>query len=153
MKLSDYFDQSLIISDLDCADKDTVLKKFAACVHQRFPELEAEEIYHILKEREDLGSTGIGEGIAIPHGKMKNLSTIIAAFARSKDGVPFDSIDEQPVKFFFLLLAAENSASLHLKALAKISRMLKNTSFRDQLAMAEGASGIYQVISAEDERL
>ncbi len=152
MKIVDYLDESLIIADLDCDDKDTVLRKFAQLVNQRFPHLSVEEVYQVLQEREELGSTGIGEGIAIPHGKLNKLDTIIAAFARSRSGVNFDAIDDQPVHFFFLLLAPENSAGLHLKALAKISRMLKNQSFRQQLETATDEKTLFQVISTEDDR-
>ncbi|MBW1645038.1 MAG: PTS sugar transporter subunit IIA [Deltaproteobacteria bacterium] len=152
MKIVDYLDESLVISDLDCDDKDEVLRQFARLVNRRFPELDEDEVYEVLQEREELGSTGIGEGIAIPHGKLKNLETIIAAFARSRRGIDFDAIDGQPVYFFFLLLAPENSAGLHLKALAKISRMLKSKEFREELANAEDEKALFQVISTEDDR-
>jgi len=153
MKIVDYLDESLIISDLDCDDKDSVLKKLADLIHQRFPNLSEVEVYNVLQEREELGSTGIGEGIAIPHGKIKKLDTIVAAFARSRKGVNFDAIDDQPVYFFFLLLAPENSAGLHLKALAKISRMLKSQHFREQLTAAKDEKELFEIIKADDDRL
>ena len=153
MKISDYLNESLIISNLDCTDKDTVLKKFSECVSQHFPKITANEVFTILKEREDLGSTGIGNGIAIPHGKTKKIDTLIAAFARSPEGISFDAIDDQPVKFFFLLLAPEDSAGLHLKALAKISRMLKDQEFRERLAAAGDAAELFQVIQEKDEQV
>ena len=153
MKIVDYLDESLIISDLACSDKNTVLRKFADCVSQQFPEIPADEVFTILKEREDLGSTGIGGGIAIPHGKTKKIDTLIAAFARSHEGISFDAIDDQPVKLFFLLLAPEDSAGLHLKALAKISRMLKDPKFREQLTDAKDATELFQAIREEDDQL
>lgn len=153
MKIVDYLDESLIISDLACSDKNAVLKKFADCVSQQFPKIPADEVFTILKEREDLGSTGIGGGIAIPHGKTKKIDTLIAAFARSLEGISFDAIDEQPVKLFFLLLAPEDSAGLHLKALAKISRMLKDPKFREQLTDAKDAAELFQVIREEDDQV
>ncbi len=153
MKIVDYLDESLIISDLACSDKETVLKKFSDCVSKKFSRISAEEVFTILKEREDLGSTGIGGGIAIPHGKTKKIDTLIAAFARSREGIAFDAIDDQPVKFFFLLLAPEDSAGLHLKALAKISRMLKDPEFRQQLDKAEDTAQLFQVIQEKDDQV
>ena len=153
MKIADYINESLIISDLACSDKNTVLKKFSDCVSQQFPKIPVDEVFTILKEREDLGSTGIGDGIAIPHGKTKKIDTLIAAFARSHEGIPFDAIDDKPVKFFFLLLAPEDSAGLHLKALAKISRMLKDPEFQERLAEAKDAAELFQVIQNKDDQV
>ncbi|MEA3241313.1 MAG: PTS sugar transporter subunit IIA [Pseudomonadota bacterium] len=152
MKITDYLNESLIISDLDGADKNTVLKKFSDCVSQQFPKIPADEVFTILKEREDLGSTGIGDSIAIPHGKTKKTETLIVAFAHSHEGISFDAIDDQPVKFFFLLLAPEDSAGLHLKALAKISRMLKDQEFRKRLAEAKDATELFQLIQEKDDQ-
>ncbi len=153
MKIADYLSKFLIISDLGCSDKNMVLKKFADCVSQQFPKIPADEVFTILKEREDLGSTGIGGNIAIPHGKTKKIDTLIAAFARSHEGIPFDAIDDKPVKFFFLLLAPEDSAGLHLKALAKISRMLKDPEFQERLAEAKDAAELFQVIQNKDDQV
>ncbi|NIA19411.1 MAG: PTS transporter subunit EIIA [Xanthomonadaceae bacterium] len=153
MKIADYLSESLIISDLACSDKNTVLKKLSDCVSQQFSKITADEVFTILKEREDLGSTGIGGGIAIPHGKTKKIDTLIAAFARSHKGISFDAIDDQPVKFFFLLLAPEDSAGLHLKALAKISRMLKDPKFRERLADAKDAAELFQAIQEKDDQV
>jgi len=153
MKITDYLDESLIISDLAGSDKTMILKKLSECVSQKFPKISADEVFTVLKEREDLGSTGIGGGIAIPHGKTKKIDTLIAAFARSHEGIPFDAIDNQPVKLFFLLLAPEDSAGLHLKALAKISRMLKDPNFRQQLTDAKDAAELFQVIQEKDDQV
>jgi PTS system nitrogen regulatory IIA component len=153
MKIADYLSESLIINDLACADKNTVLKKFSDCVSQKFPKIPVDEVFTILKDREDLGSTGIGDGIAIPHGKTKKIDTLIVAFARSHEGISFDAIDDQPVKFFFLLLAPEDSAGLHLKALAKISRMLKDPGFRERLAGAKDATELFQLIQEKDDQV
>jgi PTS system nitrogen regulatory IIA component len=103
-------------------------------------------------EREKLGSTGIGSGVAIPHGKIANLDHIVAAFGRSKAGIDFDSQDGEPTYLFFVLVAPENTAGLHLKALAKLSRLLKDSNFRDRLMKVPDAKAIYQIISEEDEK-
>jgi nitrogen PTS system EIIA component len=104
-------------------------------------------------ERERLGSTGIGDNVAIPHGKLANLSGLKVAFGRSLKGVDFESTDGKLTHLFFLLLAPINSAGLHLKALAKISRLLMNATFRESLMQAGHSQEIYQLLSAKDEEL
>jgi PTS system nitrogen regulatory IIA component len=105
----------------------------------------------VLIERERLGSTGIGDGIAIPHGKMENLDQLLLAFGRSKSGVEFDSLDGKPAYLFFLVVAPDKSAGIHLKALARISRLLKSGAVRKDLMEAKGAPEIFEVIKAQDE--
>jgi PTS system nitrogen regulatory IIA component len=105
----------------------------------------------VLLDREKLGSTGIGDGIAIPHGKLKGLDSLVIAFGRSHDGIDFDSIDGKPVHIFFLLMAPESSTGQHLKALAKISRMLKDPAFRSNLMSAKSTEELYRNISDKDE--
>jgi PTS system nitrogen regulatory IIA component len=107
----------------------------------------------VLLEREKLGSTGIGDGIAIPHGKLAGLDNLIISFGRSREGVGFDSLDGNPVYIFFLLMAPENSAGQHLKALAKISRMLKDRDFRKGLTEAESSEEMYNLIIEKDKTL
>ena len=104
----------------------------------------------VLLDRERLGSTGIGDNIAIPHGKLAQLSRLMLCFGRSIKGVDFDSMDGKPSHLFFMLLAPVNSAGLHLKALAKISRMLMSQPFRDHLLKAEGTEEIYRLIAERD---
>ncbi len=105
----------------------------------------------VLQQREKLGSTGIGDGVAIPHGKVSDLQDLVVAFGRSKKGVDFDAIDGKPVYLFFLLLAPENSTGQHLKALAKISKMLKTPNFRKKLIDAKTKSDLYKAIVEQDE--
>jgi PTS system nitrogen regulatory IIA component len=105
----------------------------------------------VLIERERLGSTGIGDGIAIPHGKLANLDELLLSFGRSVSGVDFDSLDGKPAHLFFLVVAPENSAGTHLKALARISRLLKSNVVRRELMEAKDAGGIYRIIEAQDE--
>ena len=104
----------------------------------------------VLLDRERLGNTGIGDNIAIPHGKLPQLSRLMLCFGRSLKGVDFDSMDGKPSHLFFMLLAPVNSAGLHLKALAKISRMLMSQPFRDNLMQAKGAEEIYRLIAERD---
>ena len=105
----------------------------------------------VLQQREKLGSTGIGDGVAIPHGKVSDIQDLVVAFGRSKKGIDFDAIDGKPVYLFFLLLAPENSTGQHLKALAKISKMLKTPNFRKKLIDAKTKSDLYKAIVEQDE--
>ena len=106
----------------------------------------------MLAERERLGSTAIGDGIAIPHGKLAGVNSIIGVFGRHQRGVDFDSLDGGPTYLFFLLVAPEDSASLHLKALARVSRLMKDPAFRERLSSAPDAAEIFRLIKEEDAR-
>jgi len=113
--------------------------------------LDSGEMLDILLDRERLGSTGIGEGVAIPHGKMVGLKEMVISFGRSREGIDFEAMDGKPVHLFFLLMAPENSAGLHLKVLAKISRMLKDPVFRKKLVAAKLSGDLFAVISEKDD--
>jgi PTS system, fructose subfamily, IIA component len=113
--------------------------------------LDCAKVIEVLQQREKLGSTGIGDGLAIPHGKISSLNEIVVAFGRSKKGVDFDSLDGKPVHIFFLLLAPENSVGQHLKALARISKMLKTANFRKKLIETELKSDLYKLIIEQNE--
>lgn len=113
--------------------------------------LDSANVVEVLQQREKLGSTGIGDGLAIPHGKISSLDEIVVAFGRSKKGVHFDSLDGKPVHICFLLLAPENSVGQHLKALARISKMLKIASFRQKLIHTELKSDLYKLIIEQNE--
>ena len=113
--------------------------------------LDPAKVIEVLQQREILGSTGIGDGLAIPHGKISTLDEIVVAFGRSKKGVDFDSLDGKPVHIFFLLLAPENSVGQHLKALAKISKMLKKANFRQKLIETESKRDLYKLIIEQNE--
>ncbi|HUV60075.1 MAG TPA: PTS sugar transporter subunit IIA [Desulfatiglandales bacterium] len=153
MKLSEVFTPQLIISNLKAHDKKGVLEELSQVITEQNPSLNKRSLLQVLLERERLGSTGIGDGIALPHGKLAELSNLLISFGRSINGLDFDSIDEQPVYLFFLLLAPENSAGMHLTALAKISRMLKDATFRQRLMGAKSRKEIYKVIMDMDEEL
>lgn len=153
MKITDYLTPELVIAEFEESTKEEALKRLAAGVTNKvFPELSEEKILTVLRDREALGSTGIGGGIAIPHGKMAELEKIIVLFARSRGGIEFAAVDGQPVHLFFLLLAPENSAGIHLKTLAQISRMLKNRDFCDKLLEASDGLSLFDMIKLEDER-
>jgi PTS system nitrogen regulatory IIA component len=153
MRLSEILKPECIIPDLKAHDKKGVLEELAQVITECEPSLSKGALLQVLLERERLGSTGIGDGIALPHGKLKELDHLCISFGRSVGGLDFDSIDEKPVYVFFLLLAPENSAGVHLKALAKISRMLKDGDFRRRLMNVKSGQEIYNMVIDKDEEL
>lgn len=152
MKLTDILDESSIVADLQASTKTEALELLVDAMTRNSQSLDKQEILRVLLEREELGSTGIGDGIAIPHGKSPELEHIISGFGLSKHGIDFDSLDGKPAHLFFLLVAPENSVGTHLKMLARISRMLKNVEFRNKLLEANSQHEIYQIISEEDAK-
>lgn len=150
MKIIDLLDPNCILPNLQAANKRGVLEELAAALVSGHKEVILQTVVEVLLERERLGSTGIGDNIAIPHGKLPQLSQMLLAFGRSVKGVEFDSMDGKPSHLFFLLLAPVNSSGLHLKALAKISRMLMSQVFRESLMGSTGAEEILRLISEKD---
>ena len=151
MRLIDILDETSIVADLQASDKIEALEILVEAM-TRSNEINKQDILNVLLEREELGSTGIGDGIAIPHGKSPEITQIISGFGLSKQGIEFDSLDGKPAHLFFLLVAPENSPGTHLKVLARISRMLKNVNFREKLLEANSQHEIYQIISEEDSK-
>ena len=151
MKIAEFLREDLILPDLQATDKAGVLRELCAPL-ARAHGLEAGRLTEVLLEREKLGSTGVGEGVAIPHGKLPGLKQVVAAFGRSLEGVDFQSLDGKPTHLFFLLAAPEDSAGAHLKALARISRLLKDDAFRARLMKAADAHELYAAIRDEDAR-
>ncbi len=150
MNVSEILDKHLLIPNLQSKNKKGVLKELAEVLVNQGKLQDLEHVVEVLLDREKLGSTGIGDGIAIPHGKIRDLRQVVASFGRSREGVDFESIDQKPTHLFFLLVAPENSAGAHLKALARISRLLKDPNFRRRLMEAEGAEELFEIISEED---
>ncbi len=151
MKLTDILLEEHIIPDLQARGKQAVMMELCQALTRQRPDLSPERLMEVLQERERLGSTGIGDGIAIPHGKLPNLDDLQLAFGRSLAGVDFDSLDGKPAHLFFLVVAPENSAGVHLKALARISRLLKSHVVRRDLLQAKDAREIFGIIQAQDE--
>jgi PTS system nitrogen regulatory IIA component len=152
MRILDLVPPGAVVDGLRSETKEGVLRELSEVVCRLLPSLSPDRLASILMEREALGSTGIGEGVAIPHGKVPGIDRLVAAFGRSPEGVQFASLDGKPARLFFLVVAPENSAGMHLKALARISRLLKDERFRRKLLAAEGADGLVQVLREEDER-
>jgi PTS system nitrogen regulatory IIA component len=152
MKISNILVQEAVILDLESKDKDGALVEMANILAATEPSLDSGKLVNVLRERESLQSTGMGEGVAIPHGRIANLNQLMVAFARSRKGVDFDSIDGQPTHLFFVLVVPESSGGQHLKALARISRFLRDETFRESLLEAETREEIVQAIQTEDAR-
>ncbi len=152
MKISDILVREASILDLKSTNKDDLLAEMASALAAVEPALDAKTLLDVLREREALQSTGIGEGVAIPHGKVQGLDRLIATFARSTAGVDFDSIDGQPTRLLFLLIVPEQSGGQHLKALARISRFFRDASFREKLLAASELEEIFRAIEEEDAK-
>jgi len=150
MKIIDLLSLQGVLQNLQATSKRGVLEELAGTLVPGPEGLNLQTVIEVLLERERLGSTGIGDNIAIPHGKLPQLTQLLLAFGRSIKGVDFDSIDGKPSNLFFMLLAPVNSAGLHLKVLAKISRMLMSQTFRDNLMKAAGAEEIFRLIGERD---
>lgn len=152
MKILDILAPNAIIPAMRAMTKSEALQELAALLSGLHPEIDRARLVQVLLDREALGSTAIGEGIAIPHGKMPGVTNVMAAFGRSPNGLPFDSLDGNPTRLFFLLVAPEDSAGIHLKALARVSRLLKDKSFRDRLAGGGTQEQLFAIIKEEDEK-
>ena len=153
MKISELINDRLIIPKFTGKSKKQVLEELAKHLALNKKNIGPDELLRVLIEREKLGSTGIGDGVAIPHGKLNGLENIILVFGKSNEGIDFDSIDGKPVNLIFLLVAPSNSAGVHLKALARLSRLLKDKNFRQELIDASDAQSLYNIIANKDEKV
>lgn len=151
MKLTELLTFEKIIPNLSSGDKVGALKELVQSLSQSQEGLNTEGILKVILEREKLGSTGTGNGVAIPHGKVDFINELLLCFGRSEKGIEFDSIDGKPAHLFFLLIAPEDSIGVHLAALAKISNLLDNETTRQQLLQTEDAKKIFEIIQAFDK--
>ena len=152
MKIVEFVREELILPDLRSTAKLDIIAELAQHLASHHEGVDKTALTHVLVEREKLASTAIGEGVAIPHGKLDAVGKLVACVGRARAGVDFDSIDGQPTYIFFVLVAPENSTGIHLKALARISRLFKDPEFRTRLMQAKDAPEIYRVIADEDAK-
>jgi PTS system nitrogen regulatory IIA component len=152
MKVTDILDKGSVLGEIASRDKKGVLEELVSVLVEDGKLKEKEKPLQVLLEREKLGSTGIGDGVALPHGKLNGIGGVICSFGRSRKGVDFGAIDHKPSHLFFLLLAPEDSAGEHLQALARLSRLLKDIQFRKRLIDARTADDLYAIIAEEDDR-
>jgi PTS system nitrogen regulatory IIA component len=152
MKIMDFVREDLILPDLKAHQKLPVLTELASHLATQVPGIDRGALVRVLVERERLASTAIGDGVAIPHGKFDAIGQLTACVGRAREGVDFESMDGRPTYIFFVLVAPQNSTGAHLKALARISRLFKDPSFRTRLMAAQDAAELYRVIAEEDAK-
>jgi len=153
MELAEYIDENSVL-ELSSTDKESVLKELVEALVKNGKINDPEAALSALVEREALGSTGVGEQVAIPHAKMKELDDVNILIGISRNGISFDSSDGADVKLFFLLLAPEKQMNLHLKTLARISRLVKLTDFKDKIfANGVGSADVSRILKEEEARL
>ena len=148
MRLGEYLRKDFVLDDLKASDKQEVLAELVSPVAGAFPDLSPEKTLRVLMDREDLGTTGIGDGVAIPHGKMESLKEIVIVAGRSRGGVDFESLDHKPCRIFFLVLAPEHVAGMHLRILAQISRLLSDEGFRGSFLEAQDRESLWRVLTS-----
>ncbi len=147
MKLEEYLDRDFVLPALQSKTKSEVLEELIAPIGKKLAGFDLAKAHKVLLEREYLGTTGIGDGVAIPHGKLDSLSDIILVVGRSKEGVDFESLDFKLCNIFFLVLAPEQVAGVHLRILAHISRLLKDENFRTTFVSAPDQEALWQLLS------
>lgn len=152
MKITDFVRPELIIPELQGQTKPQVIAELARQLARTQAGVDADALTRVLMEREELASTAIGEDIAIPHGKLDSVSRLIGCLGRSTRGIDFDSLDRRPTHLFFVLIAPESSTGMHLKALARISRLFKDADFRARLMRAGSAGELFRALEEEDAR-
>jgi PTS system nitrogen regulatory IIA component len=152
MKITDILVRDAVLLDLTSRAKRDVLAEMARALAAAEPGVDEGRLLEVLLERERLQSTGIGEAVAIPHGKLPGISRLLASFARSRTGVDFEAIDGQATHLFFLLVVPEQSGGQHLKALARISRFFRDATFRKRLLEAESKDEVCRAIEEEDAK-
>lgn len=152
MKIGDILKPECVLADMRGKTKREILTELSKPIADVYG-INIEELVGVLLNREKLGSTGIGEGVAIPHGKVSGLDTIAASVGMSREGLKFDALDSKPCHIFFLLVAPVNAVSGHLKALARASMLLKNPSLREHLVAADSTEKIYDTLIEYDNKL
>lgn len=146
MQIGDYLRKELVLPDLAASAKSEVLAELIEPIRSQFPGVDLNKAHQVLLEREQLGTTGIGDGVAIPHGKLVGLDRIILVVGRSRGGVRFEALDSKPCTIFFLVLAPEQAAGMHLRILAHISRLLKDEGFRRSFLSVQGRDELYNLL-------
>jgi PTS system nitrogen regulatory IIA component len=150
MQITDFLTVERILPEMTSTRKHDALVELASLIAGQQGGARREEILRVLIEREQLASTAIGDEIAIPHGKLEGMDGLMLGIGRCPEGLDFESVDGKPTRIFFVLLAPENSTGIHLKALARISRLCKSSTFRRDVLRAAGPTEIYEVVSRED---
>ncbi|WP_320170110.1 PTS sugar transporter subunit IIA [Maridesulfovibrio sp.] len=146
MNISDNLAKNLVIYELESSDKSGVLREMVSTLPAAGLDVDVDNAIKVLNDREKLGTTGIGDGIAIPHGKLDCLEEIVVIVGRSGEGVDFEALDMQPCRIFFMVLAPEKGAGAHLKVLAQISRQLKDPAYRQAFIDTEDEQELFKLL-------
>ncbi len=141
--------EQCVILELKAITKEGILLELASAVHEKYPQISVKTMTTILSEREQIGSTGVGDGVAIPHGKIPGLDRLLLCFGRSSTGVGFDAVDTRPVHLLVMILSPVHLASDYLQTLAKVSRLLKNSDIRNKLLQADKAQAIVEIFNQQ----
>ena len=152
MKLTDLLNEKVIKVGLEGHEKEEVFEELIDLLVRNGVVSDRDEARDVILDREDKQSTGIGRGVAIPHGKSASVSTLTAALGISKDGIEYDSLDGEPVSVVFLLLADKESTGAHVGALAQVAMLCKVPGFLDKIVSADSSKEVYDIIVAEEER-
>lgn len=152
MRISEFLSVDGVVANLTAHSKNEALAELASALARVAPSIPQTRFLTVLQEREKLVSTGMEKGVAIPHGRLAELPTLIAVFGVSRDGIDFEALDGKKSHFFFALVAPEQSAGLHLKALSKINRLFRNESLKTAVLEAPTAQAVHAAIAAEDAR-
>jgi PTS system nitrogen regulatory IIA component len=152
MKVIDFLQPQRIIAHMSARTKPGVLTELSKHLAAQEPGVDADTLHRVLEERELLASTAIGDGIAIPHGKLDSVGHLVGSLGRSVEGIEFESIDGKPTHLVFMLVAPASSTGVHLKALARLSRLFRDADFRQRLLAASDADAMYKVIADEDAK-
>ncbi len=151
MKISDLLDTSNVLSDLTVTSKKEAIDKLVETLSSKLDESTVTAVRKAVMEREGIMSTGVGKGLAIPHGKSKHLSQTYAAFAKLNEPVEYEAIDNEPVHILFLLVGPESQNSVHIKMLSRISRLLNSSAFREKLLASDSSEKIIELFRSEEE--
>lgn len=152
MKITDILKKDSVLAELRGKNKESIISELTGFLKESGIIKSEDVLKSALMEREKLGSTGIGENVAIPHAKSDEVDQITTVFGRSIDGIDFESLDQKPVHFVCLVIAPAASTGHHLKALARISRLLKSQALRNDILKANSAKDIYSVLVDEDSK-
>ncbi len=152
MRIADFIEPDLVIACLGARSKQGIIEEMAARIALQRDEIDKDDLTRVLMNRENLSSTAIGHGVAIPHGKLASLQQITACIGRVVSGVDFEAIDGAATTLFVVLVAPENSTGTHLKALARVSRIFRSEEFRNRLLEASGDKEMYEVLVEEDAK-
>ncbi len=153
MRITDFLTADRIIPDLKGSDKDTILSEMGHMLASHSQSVDPEKVMEMVLAREKVGSTAVGDGVAIPHGRMPGMKQVVAVFARSTQGVDFRAPDGGLTHLFFFLIAPEESPTDHLECLARISRLLKDAGLRSKLMAGKTKEEIFSALQEEDGKL